>query len=127
MSMFTLNAVLTWLFTQQWGIEGAAFATTLTLIGLYGTGLLYIKRVIKIWPYDRRYWKLLLITGITVLALFGLQQISIPSDIIKLLLTAITAFSVFGAVLFMLKPDDEDKVMINNIREKLQSKKSLQP
>jgi len=54
-----LNVTLNLLLIPRFGLAGAATATTISLVGLFGSGLLMVRGAMRLWPYDRSYLRLI--------------------------------------------------------------------
>lgn len=122
LSGLALAAAITlhWLLIPRLGMTGAALSTSITTGGLYLAGLVEARRTIGLWPYDRRYVKLLLATALATAALVLLHLSSIASPALNLLLAVgLSAGIVFGT-LFLLGLDTEDRHFISMIRRRLE-------
>ena len=114
-----LNAVLNFLLIPRWGLSGAAFATAATISLLFTLGLFWVRRVLGLWPYDRRYLKGLQAALVSVIAVALLSQVNVGSPALRLLLTAVLSFGSFGIALHALGLDSEDHELIRLIRTRL--------
>ena len=62
-----LNVILGSILVPRWGMMGAAVGTAFSVAALSIISILLIKRVLGIWPYDRRYLKGFVATILTVI------------------------------------------------------------
>jgi O-antigen/teichoic acid export membrane protein len=118
-SMLFTNIALLWIFIPRWGLAGAAFATACALGGLFFLGLMQVKNILGLWPYDTRYLKGLLATCITVAVLMLLHFAKVASPVLHLAITLATSVGVFGATLLLLGLDSEDKEFFHVMRARL--------
>jgi hypothetical protein len=77
---------------------------------------LLVKRLLGIWPYDRRYFKGLLAIGVTAGVLVGLRWTVPLSPLFLLLSAGVLSVLVFGGVLLALKLDPEDREFIQMVQ-----------
>jgi O-antigen/teichoic acid export membrane protein len=119
-TMFVVNIVLNWLLIPRLGIAGAAVGTGGAIAGLYLWGLVKVKRSLAIFPYNRRYYKVLLATLATVICLVVVSQVSTAPPFLSLGLSIAISVGVFGIVLVLLGLDDEDKEFLRRIRKRLE-------
>ncbi|MDH3525047.1 MAG: flippase [Acidobacteriota bacterium] len=63
-----LNVALNLVLIPRFGLVGAATATTISLAGLFGSGLLMVRLAMRLWPYDRGFLRLLLAAATAALA-----------------------------------------------------------
>jgi len=117
---FLLTIGLNWLLIPRFGLVGAALGTSLAVSGLYLTGLTQVRRSLRIWPYDHRYFKGMMATVVAALALFGLRSTGIGSiPQLNLLANLVIAGVTFGATLLFLGVDDEDQVLFQLVQTRL--------
>ena len=113
-----LNAVLVPVF----GMTGSALATALAVSGLYLAGLVQVKITLGLWPYDRRYIKGLLTTGIMAGVLFLISRfVYHPSPLIAVGISSIVSAAGFGLVLLLLGLDNEDREFIRVISTRIKN------
>ncbi|MEW5985383.1 MAG: flippase [Chloroflexota bacterium] len=125
-SSLLLNVALNWLLVPRWGLVGAAGASAVSTSLLYLTGLAWVRRTLKLWPYDRRYLKGLLATAVTVVVLIVASLVAPAGALWQLALTAaLTAAAFFGALL-LLGLDEEDKEFIRLFWQRLRGLRGRQ-
>ena len=111
--MLAVNIGLNALLIPQVGLVGAAVATAATVCGLFVAGLLQVRHLLKIWPYDGRYLKGFLATLLTALALWGLQSANVASPALALTLALVISGFVFSLTLLVTGLDSEDRHFIS--------------
>jgi len=111
--MLAVNIGLNALLIPQVGLVGAAVATAATVCGLFVAGLLQVRHLLKIWPYDGRYLKGFLATLLTALALWGLQSANVASPALALTLALVISGFVFSLTLLVSGLDSEDRHFIS--------------
>jgi O-antigen/teichoic acid export membrane protein len=114
-SALLLNVALNFLLIPRWGITGAAIATATAITSLSLCGLLQVRRVLKLWPYDRRYFKGLVATAVTVLILVLLHWSGNGSPFSGLLLVLL----IFPTTLFLVGLEAEDREIVGLVRRRL--------
>jgi O-antigen/teichoic acid export membrane protein len=114
--MFVVNAGLSLLFIPRWGVNGAAWATTCTAAGIFLPALVIAWFRLRMLPYDRRYWKLLLATLFAGAAMLvpvpGLHPVG------RLLLSGVLATVIFAVTIFMSGLDEEDRHFVTLLRSR---------
>lgn len=116
---FLANIALNWVLIPRLGLAGAALGTACAISGLFFSGLIQVKHLLGIWPYERRYFKGLLATALAAGALLLLRTVPIDSPMFTLLLTATVSSGVFVIVLIVLGLDSEGREFIHLIRARL--------
>lgn len=113
-----LNVSLNWLLVPRWGLVGAAGASAVSTSALFLTGLAWVRRTLNLWPYDRRYLKGLLATGVTVTLLAAWRLVVPATPFWDLALTAALTAGAFFGTLLLLGLDEEDREFIHLFRER---------
>jgi len=93
------------------GMVGGALAVSISLAALFIWGLFQVKRLLDLWPYDRRFAKGLvasLVAAVAVLA--GLRWLPGP-DLVKLVGVMSVNLAAFSVCLAVLGFDREDLVI----------------
>jgi len=126
-NMALLSVIAMHLFLiPRLGVLGAATSTAVGVGGMYIIDLIQVRYILKIWPYDRRYLKLITAIIITIFFLMLLRPDHFPNHIIGLA-TAATVSSVgIGGSLLLLGFDSEDKEymqhLLNRIKRLIKSR-----
>ena len=123
--MLLTNIALNVLLVPRLGLLGAALGSVCAVFGLFSLGLYQIKRLLGIWPYDRRYFKGAFATLISVIALLLLSQFEIHSLLLRLLATAAVSTIVFVGMLLLSGMDEEDREFIRLLRSRLRKRKGV--
>lgn len=114
-----INIILNILWIPQFGYVGAAASVSLTLSAIYITGLIRVRQVLGIWPYDGQYLKGIFVSLFTIFALFGINQLDLgTSAFLHLLIISVVSFGIFFTGLWVLKLDEEDEELLKTIKQK---------
>jgi len=118
---FLLNVVLGVVLIPRLGIAGAAMAVVCSVALLFGGGLMEVRRLLGLWPYDGRYMKGLLAALGTFAALFIVKDLLAAWGSVFLLATLVFISTTgFTAGLVILVIDEEDRVLLQMLRRKWQ-------
>ncbi|MGB6641764.1 MAG: polysaccharide biosynthesis C-terminal domain-containing protein, partial [Thermoanaerobaculia bacterium] len=117
----TVNIGLSLFLIPRHGLIGAAVAALLSIVGLFGSALLLVRRWENLWPWDRRYVKGLVAALVTAGALVLTDRLPIGSPVLHLLALCVVAVVVFAGVLRVMGPDPEDREVMQLVRGKLGS------
>ena len=113
------NLTLNWLLIPGYGLVGAAVATGIA-IGVLSFGSLYfVKRSLKLWPYDWRYGKGLLAAMVAAIAIAVLRSAASPPFQLELFGAAVLSAGTFGGALILFGLDAEDLEVIQSVRRRL--------
>ncbi len=109
------NISLNVLLLPRFGLEGAAWATAVSITALVAAGIWQTKKRLHLWPYSWHYGKGILAAGVTLLGLYGWQQwVSLPA-IPYLLLMFLFSGGLFVGILLLLGLDEEDKTLLSSL------------
>jgi O-antigen/teichoic acid export membrane protein len=114
-----VNIGLEFVLVPRWGMMGAAAGTAFTVGGLSIVSILVIKRILGIWPYDRRYLKGLLATGFAASGLFLLRWVPSLPAYTELILNIVVSAGIFAGTLWSLGLDAEDREFISLVLTRL--------
>jgi O-antigen/teichoic acid export membrane protein len=115
-----INILLNIMMVPEWGLTGASIATGVSISILYLVGLIEVRRVLKLWPYDRRYLKGLfasVLAAVIVILFRGL--VSHLSESTMAVTALLVSGTTFASVLLMVGFDDEDREFIGIIWRRL--------
>ena len=115
-TMVGVNFLSNVLLIPRFGIEGAATATAITMIGLLIPGLAYVRHSLKLWPYDRRYWKGGIAALVTLIPLLVMSGILVAPGLVLILLVAVLAAGTFASSLLLLGLESEDRELLRIIQ-----------
>lgn len=111
---FTVNLLLCILLIPRLGPFGAALALAISVVILFGSGLINVHRLLGLWPYDRSYLKGIGATIVSLAVLFLYKEASpIPVEKGILWLTGMflaSTISMFSVLLFC--PDEEVRTLL---------------
>lgn len=100
------------MLTPHFGTVGAALATGLANTTMMLALVMIVRGTIGVWPFDARYLKGVLATGLTLGTLILAGRVDIQSSVFKVLLELTLAYIVFAGSLFIVGLDPEDREMI---------------
>ncbi|MBW2322459.1 MAG: flippase [Deltaproteobacteria bacterium] len=113
------NIPLVIVLVSRYGLIGAAWATGVTLILANFVALVEVYFLLRLHPYNLRYFKLLSF-GILTAALAYIFKRSLPDSgsIMLVLIQAFIIFIVFFTLLLLFGLEKEEKEMLLSVREK---------
>lgn len=111
-----LNIALDLLWIPRFGLEGAAAASTLALALLFGTGLYLARSRLRVFPLDRRFWKLVPPAALAALAVSSLGRLGLAPSFPGLLLVLASSYLVAVATRLLLPADREDRELLSVLR-----------
>lgn len=114
-SALLLNTLLNVLLVPRWGNEGAATATALSMGSLSLLGVLQVRQVLHLWPYDRRYAKGILATAVSVLVVMLLHAGGIDGPFWNVLAASVS----FPVSLWLFGLEVEDREIVALVGTKL--------
>jgi hypothetical protein len=100
-------------------LPGAALATACAVSALFLSGLLQVRYVLGLWPYDRRYLKGLAAAASAAATLLLLRTAEVGPPTLSLILMASTSIGVFGVTLLLLGPESEDREFVHLVQARL--------
>jgi O-antigen/teichoic acid export membrane protein len=110
-----VNILLNWSLVPRWGIIGAACGTAFSLSSLFLVGVLQIRKVVGIWPYDGRFAKGIA-AGILSGTAFWIARVIFPTeDIVRLGIVLFTGVALYILILLGLGLDREDNALIQTV------------
>lgn len=120
---FISNLVLGFSLIPRAGTAGAAIATIVSSLLLYGGGVLWARRVLGFWPYTRSFIKGALAGGGVVGILWLMPvEVRLSADLLRGLLVFVgktaLGYSVFLVIIVLLGLDREDRALITAIQAK---------
>jgi O-antigen/teichoic acid export membrane protein len=117
--MLLANILLNSILIPLLGITGAAIGTASTVTGIFIIGLIKIKGELNIWPYDRRFIKMIVASIFTVSALLGVSYLNIHPPIFKVAVVSIVTCTVFTLGLLIQGLGPEDWEIIKIVKKKV--------
>jgi O-antigen/teichoic acid export membrane protein len=112
---FFASFVLDIIFVPWYGLFGAAFVSLSSSIMVLLISLFRVRKLVNIWPYDRRHLKPLAAAGVTALLLYFVVPLFSLEPIYSLLLTTSISLFTFGGVIVALGIDAQDKNMFQGL------------
>lgn len=121
LSVAAANVLLNLILIPRLGIPGAAIATGISIAGLFLLGLIEVRLILRMSPYDRRYLKGIaagvVAAGIALSIHFMLPE-SLPLGL-SLLVQVMAILGGFTAVLVSLGLDPEDRTIWRVVRARV--------
>lgn len=117
--MAALNIGVNLLLIPKFGIAGAAMATGISMVGLHLVGLVVVRYLLKLFPFDGRHLKGLA-AGI-VACIFALVLRNLDINQHPIIFPLFLSFSIVGVyvlMLFIFRLNEEDKTIIGILRKK---------
>jgi O-antigen/teichoic acid export membrane protein len=120
-SLVSLSANL--LLIPVLGIMGAAIAQLLGLVITNVIAVLFVSRKLKMCPYNRGYFQLLMPTLISlgVIALWRVFALGSLGELKTMLSAIVTSYSLFVSVALSIGLDSNERMMLTMAREQLTS------
>ena len=124
-SILVLNVVLNLVLIPKYGIDGAAIAHTVSISTINILKILETYKEFKMHPYSVNYLKGILTITLGSAIVYFIYQFLLSYDLNYIILLAIggillSLFTILG--LFLLKFDEEDKIILRKIGQKLNLK-----
>ncbi len=117
--MLILDFILNIILIPRFGIIGAAVGRSISGILLNISGLILIKSHLGIWPYDRRYYKGVIASIVTIIVLILIEGLYIVNYQISLIVFLLISLSVFFGVMMLLGLDKEEKEIFQSLLRKI--------
>jgi O-antigen/teichoic acid export membrane protein len=120
--ILTVNIVLNLILIPKFQIQGAAAATSISLVLFSILEIAEILLIFKITPFRKDFLKPLCAGTISLAALFALSKIGLPvsKGIVMPLVISSVLFLVFYAfTIFIAGLQEEDKYLLNKIKAKI--------
>jgi O-antigen/teichoic acid export membrane protein len=115
-SAFAVSMITSLLLTPRWGLFGTAFATSVGISWQSLVGLVLVRKMIAVFPFDRRYLKGLLASVAAGLAAAAARYILPDQILLNIVVISSIVFIVFLGSLILLKVDAEDLELAKIIR-----------
>lgn len=116
MAALILNGGLLYGLVPAFGTVGASVATSASLVLFFGACLVAARIRLRVWPYDRHILKGLAAALVTAILLVLIKQaLWRQPPVLLVAVQATVAAGAFGALLYLMKLDDEDKMLIKTV------------
>lgn len=103
----------------RWGLVGAATATSVSLVALFGSGLLLLRRWEGLWPWDRRALKAVAAGLVAAAALWLVGRLPVGSAWLQLAVSFVAAEIGFLGTLARLGFDAEERQLLATLRRRI--------
>lgn len=101
-----------------WGAIGAAIGSALGIAIANLAQVFYLRIRLNLWPYDQRYWKGIISTFFSALAIWLFSFLPL-AEIYLLIFSTFLSIAVFIFTLWKMQLDPEDKIFVDGIRRRL--------
>jgi O-antigen/teichoic acid export membrane protein len=118
-AMLGLDVLLNLFLVPRLGLVGAAIATSVTVSAVFLMGLYQVRRLLGMWPYDRRYLKGLAAAACSAGTAYLVGPWAAGGSWLGLGVLTLAVVAVFGGVLLVLGPEAEDREFLGLIRSRL--------
>ena len=122
-SILILDIILNSILIPKYGIIGAAFSTSLSITVLALVELIQVYLILRIHPYRKDFLKPIFAGIVSLLGLFVLNKYTgykfLNSGLIPLIGVSIGFCCLYALVCYMLRLEEEDKVILRKIKEKI--------
>lgn len=122
--MAMINVLLNLILIPRWGIVGAAIATSFSIVVINLMRVIQVFFALKVHPYNRSYWKTITagtLAGLSGFALKSLFFYRLPF-FISLAITSLIIFLIYIVILWCLKLEESDRIILGVIQNKLAQK-----
>ncbi len=109
-----LNIILNYLLVPQYGINGAAIATTISVVILHGLFLFQVSKSLSIIPLRRKIFIILLISAIPMSIVLYARSI-VEVNLISISAISILFFLIYIFLIFITKSFDKNDVYVINL------------
>lgn len=111
------------LLVPRWGIVGAAVAAALGNAVSNAWCLLEVKNVLRLFPYNRSYWRLALPAVAAVVAALGLRIALRPvrPDIVVVAVSAVVVYAVFLGAVALSGLEADDRLIADAVWSKIRN------
>lgn len=113
------NILANYLLIPEYGMWGAAIASSISIIGYNILMLLEVYVILKLYPYNMKFVKPLLVGGLTFSVIFLLSRAYPMPGFFNLLVYIPVFLILFFWLIYKNSIYEEDRVIINNIKSKL--------
>jgi O-antigen/teichoic acid export membrane protein len=117
------------LLVPRWGIAGAAIAAAVGNAGSNLWCLLEVKKILRLFPYNRSYRRLLLPVVATIAATVGLRFAlqSVRPDIVVVILSTLLIYALFLGIVLLYGLDADDRLIANAIWSRVRNFSGFAP
>lgn len=110
-----LNVGLNFILIRQYGILGAAIATSTSLVLLNTLRAVEVYHLFGMHPLTWEYWKSAVAIVPAVLVMYGVGTLEEELLLAQLLISGVLSATAFLGVLFVFEPSDRDKVLLKEL------------
>jgi O-antigen/teichoic acid export membrane protein len=115
-----LSVALSLALVTAWGLVGVAVAAALSTALINVIRLVQVFRVHRLWPYSRQFYKPFLAGVVALLVSAAVSHVvSAEQGYILLLMNVVVLWSVYLAMLWLLRLSDEDRMVLLRVQRRL--------
>lgn len=114
-----LNIIMNAVLIPRWGIEGAAVATTISLVTVHSLYSVKLYKISKIHPFTKKYSITLLSSVLILLLIYSVAKSLVVSPLIIVLLFTLFTVSCFIVLVWSKNIEEEDINLLLTIEKKL--------
>jgi O-antigen/teichoic acid export membrane protein len=123
---FSANLVLAIVLIPPFGIVGAAVSTAISTVAFFSLAVVQVFRQLDIFPYDRRFLKILAAAAVSACLLFVAHTMVQTTPLIWIAVVAVIGSGSFLTTLLMLGLDSEDWEFLQLLRMQLRTRLGFQ-
>jgi len=117
-----VSIALNVLLIPRFGVVGAAISALAVMSTVNALRIFQVYYLLKLIPYNRTFLKPIIAGLVTGILSYSLSRIyPIDAFILHLIVHVSVLFAVFAVMILLLKLDDDDRLMLNQITQKSQS------
>jgi O-antigen/teichoic acid export membrane protein len=117
--LLSSNIVLNYILIPRYGLLGAAVATGASIVAVNVIRVIEIYCLLKFHLYDTSFIKPLFAGAVAFAVIFVSRYILGKTHIGIVIIEALGLIALYGAILYLLKLDKEDRLVINLIFKRL--------
>ena len=117
-ALFT-NVALGMVLIPKMGLLGGALSMAIPFGGMFVWGLMDARRLLGIWPYDRRFLKGIVAGGVATAAMWGVSRLFSLPLWGEMIAVGVVGVAIFWSTLVWLGLDVEDREFIQMITSRL--------
>lgn len=115
------NIVLNYLLIPRYGLLGAATATGISIVAVNMIRIVEVYSLLKFHLYDTSFIKPLLAGVISFVVIFASKNILGETRTSVVILEALGLIALYGAIIYLLKLDEGDRMVINLVFKRLKN------
>lgn len=114
-----LNIGLNMYYIPRYGVAGAALATAISIVAVYGVGLLEVKILLGLLPFRRSYLKLLAAAAVTLPGTLYARSVTAPLVHWQLLGLLVLTYALFLGLIALMGMERDDALILGRLMGRL--------